>query len=400
MKILQINTTVNTGSTGRIVEAIGNRLQQAGHESYIAFGRNERPSKNNLIRIGTQKDVYLHVLRTLLTDRHGFGSGKATLNLIEKIKVIKPDIIGLHNLHGYYLNIELLFNFLKNADIPILWTLFDCWAFTGHCTYYDSVGCEKWKSECFSCPKKKAYPSSYLLDNSRLNFNDKKRLFKLPKKMHLIVHSKWLKKQVKESFLKDLPLHHIYNGTDLNVFRPKIKNDNGEVLILGVANIWSERKGLTDFKELRKLLSIEKKIVLIGLSNEQIKHLPEGITGIQRTDNIEELVDWYNRADVFINPTYQDNFPTTNIEAMACGTPVITYDTGGSIEAIDENTGLVVKKGDIKGLTNAVLSLLSRDKRTLIYYCRQRAESIFNQDKQYDDYIELYKAILSRSISK
>lgn len=397
MKILQINTTVNTGSTGKITEAIGIRLQEAGHKSYIAYGRNERPSRNELIKIGTDKDIYQHGLKTLITDRHGFGSRNATLELIEKINKIQPDIIGIHNLHGYYINIEVLFSYIKTANIPVLWTLFDCWAFTGHCTYYDNVACRKWETGCHSCPKTKAYPSSYVLDNSKRNYDDKKKLFHLPQNMHLVVHSAWLQKQVQRSFLKDLPIHHIFNGANLEVFKVKKDVYKTSFTILGVANTWDERKGLKDFKKLRSILSNSYSIVLIGLNKEQLKNIPEGIEGISRTEDVEELVDFYNNADVFINPTYQDNFPTTNIEALACGTPVITYDTGGSPEAIDQQTGKVVKKGDINGLKTAVEELMSRDQQKIQAYCRSRAVKYFNQHERYSDYLYLFESLLEKT---
>jgi len=391
LKLLQINTTVNSGSTGRIAEGIGRVAISQGYQSVIAYGRGDRPSQSQLIRIGNELDVYWHGVFTLLTDRHGFASVRATKQLIRQIEQIKPDVIGLHNLHGYYLNIEVLFNFLKQSSIPVLWTLFDCWAFTGHCTYYDNIDCKKWQTECGKCPKTRYYPASYGLDQSTRNYRDKKFLFHLPEQLHLIVHSQWLQSQVKQSFLSDLPLHHIYNGTDLRAFKPQPVEE--EDVILGVASTWDLRKGLQDFIALRVQLSADYKIVLIGLSKKQIQGLSSGIHGLERTESIQELAQWYSKARVFFNPTYQDNFPTTNIEALACGTPVITYDTGGSPEAIDANTGKVVEKGDLEGIVAAIEHFTNQDRATLQKHCRSRAELHFDQEDRYQEYLTLFTSL-------
>lgn len=403
MKILQINTTVNSGSTGRIAEDIGKILIANGHESFIAYGRGNQSSKSNLIKIGSQKDIILHGLKTALFDRHGFGSTKATQELIEKIEEIKPDVIGLHNIHGYYLNIEVLFNYLEIKKIPIVWTLHDCWAFTGHCTYFDSVGCEKWKTQCEKCPKKSFYPTSYLLDNSKKNYLDKKKLLNKVANGIIITPSKWLKNLVEESFLK-YPVKNIYNGIDLEIFKPqstitsikeKYHITKGKI-ILGVASIWDERKGLSDFVDLQHQIISDYQIVLVGLSAKQIKELPTGIIGIERTENIQELAALYSASDVFVNPTYQDNFPTTNIEALACGTPVITYNTGGSPEAIDELTGKIVSKGDVQALAKAIEEVLNNGKSFYTKACRLRTENRFNKEDRYVDYLLVYEKIVQK----
>jgi putative colanic acid biosynthesis glycosyltransferase len=405
MRILQINTTVNSGSTGRIAEDIGKVIIANGHESYIAWGRGNPKSQSKLIKIGSQKDIMLHGLKSAILDRHGFGSKKATQKLIEDIEKIKPDVIGLHNLHGYYLNIDILFNYLEIKKIPIVWTLHDCWAFTGHCTYFDSVGCEKWKIQCEKCPKKSYYPSSYLADNSKENYLNKKELFNKLANGTIITPSKWLKNLVEESFLK-YPVTNIYNGIDLQVFKPQIEikiikekyQITTEKIILGVASFWDERKGLKDFIALQKILS-NSIIILVGLSKKQIKELPTEIIGIERTENIQELAALYSVSDVFVNPTYQDNFPTTNIEALACGTPVITYNTGGSPEAIDEQTGKIVTKGDIKALANAIEEVLNNGKPFYTNSCRLRAENRFNKEDRYMDYLLIYEKIVQEKLN-
>lgn len=404
MKIIQINTSANVGSTGRIAEDIGSVLIKNCHESYIAFGRRMQPSQSKLIRIGNKLDNYMHGMNTLLFDRHAFASRKASLKLVRHIERIQPDAIGLHNLHGYYLNIEILFRFLKESNIPVLWTLFDCWAFTGHCTYFDDISCLKWKTHCNNCPKYKNYPASLFTDNSSRNFEDKKALFTSLNNMELVVHSNWLAGLIKQSFLGHLKINVTPTAVDMQVFRPvesnlrKKYNLDNKPILLGCANIWTNRKGFEDFIELNKLLKQKFNIVMVGLNNQEMKKIPKSILGLKRTDSLQELVEWYSIADIFVNPTSQDNFPTTNLEAIACGTPVITYDTGGSPEAVDENTGCVVKKGDVAGLAKAVIELNSRNRAELQVLCRARAEKLFNKDLRYLDYIHLYEELVSRSV--
>jgi putative colanic acid biosynthesis glycosyltransferase len=405
MRILQINTTVNSGSTGRIAEDIGRTLMANGHESYIAYGRGNLKSQSQLIKIGNQIDILLHGLKTAIFDRHGFGSKKATLDLIDEINKIKPDVIGLHNIHGYYINIEILFNYIAQKNIPVVWTFHDCWPFTGHCTYFDSVGCTKWKTQCEKCPKTKMYPKSLGLDNSFKNYNDKKRIFNQDKNLQIVTPSHWLKELVAESYLTH-PVTCIHNGIDLKQFIPAVNTDHlreklqlqNKKIVLGVASIWDQRKGLTDFVKLASMLSDEYQILLIGLTQKQVNILPKNMIGIKRTESIEELATYYSMADVFVNPTYQDNFPTTNIEALACGTPVITYNTGGSPEAIDETTGTVVKKGDIQSLKQAIEKWCTNNSVDTSNKCRTRAEILFNKEDRYKEYLAIYEQILKENI--
>ncbi len=395
MKIVQINTTVNTGSTGRITEEIGEKIIEAGYDSYIAYGiKRENPSKSKLIKIGGIADRYMHAGLTRIFDLHGFGSKRSTEKLIEKLRKIDPDVIGLHNLHGYYINIELLFNYLKEVQKPVIWTLFDCWAFTGHCTYFDSIGCEKWIEGCFSCPKKTRYPASYGLDNSKMNYKRKKELFTGLNNLTIVTHSNWLAELVKRSFLKKYPVELIRSGIDLNKFSikkdiPGLLKGMDKKIVLGVASTWSERKGLNDFINLSRRLGENYQIVLIGLSERRKKLLPGNIIALSRTESVEELASYYSAADVFVNPTTADNFPTTNLEALACGTPVITYDTGGSPEAISKHTGVVVQKGDINRLHTAILSFTKIDKTIISKECRLRAEMLFNKQDRYEEYLDL-----------
>lgn len=402
MKVLQINTSVNIGSTGRIAEDIGKLLQSENHQSIIAYGRNAHNSNSDLIKVGKRSDLLFHLLLTRLLDQHGFGSRIATEKFVKKIERVRPDIIHFHTIHGYFLNIDVLITNIEKLKIPVVWTFHDCWPFTGHCSYFDSVSCYKWQSECNKCPNLNGYPKSWFLDNSRNNFYRKRALFTNLKNLTIITPSYWLANHVQNSFLKDFQIKVIHNGVDLNVFKYRGDNEairekykiSNKKFILGVANIWDERKGLLDFIRLREKLTNEIEIVLVGLKNDQINRIPDGIVGIKQTRNAEELARIYSSASIFLNPTYVDNFPTTNIEALACGTPAITYNTGGSPEAIDGNTGFIVEQGDIEGIIFAIQEILNKGEENYRYNCRQRAEKLFDKNSRFKEYIKLYKDII------
>lgn len=406
MKVLQINTAVNTGSTGRIAEEIGQAVIAAGHTSYIAYGRASGKSHSHTIKIGSSFDQKIHGLQTRIFDRHGFASATATKRLVAEINCINPDVIHLHNLHGYYLHVGVLFDYLKEAKKPVVWTLHDCWPFTGHCCYFDFVQCNKWKTHCEKCPLQRKYPESLVFDNSYKNFDIKKELFNGVQNLTLVTPSNWLSKLLQESFLHNYPVSVIHNGIDLSVFKPlgdatlsigqKLNIGKGAV-ILGVASVWDRRKGLKDFIQLSEKIDPADRIVLLGLTKQQQEGLPQNIIGIERTENLAEMVQLYNLATVFVNPTWVDNFPTTNIEALACGTPVITYDTGGSLEAVDNNTGWVVEKGNIEGLVNAIATIKQKGKEFFVAACRARAQALFNNKERFGDYIELYQSVLQRN---
>lgn len=399
-KTLQINVTANWGSTGCIAEEIGQTVIANGWDSHIAYGRNMTPCSSDIFRIGTQKDIYTHVFQTRLFDRHGLASKNATKKLIQHIEHINPDIIHLHNIHGYYLNYPTLFEYLSKTDIPVVWTLHDCWAFTGHCAYYDFAGCQRWQTGCYDCPRRKEYPASLFLDRSTQNYADKKKWFTAVKNMTLVPVSKWLAGEVRKSFLGHYPIKVIHNGIDTELFSPCVVDKksfglDGKFVVLGVASVWSSRKGLADFIELRRVLPDDCVIVLIGLNQKQIASLPAGIIGISRTNNVHELAEYYSMADVFVNPTWEDNFPTTNLEALACGTPIITYRTGGSVEAVDDATGYVVDKGDIGGFASVIHEIQSVGKNRYSAACRHRAVEQFNKTDRFNEYFELYNNILT-----
>ena len=399
--LLQINVTANWGSTGKIAEDIGKVAIANGWKSYVAYGRDTKPnSASQLIPIGSKWNTYCHLLHTRLFDKHGLASKKATKEFIEKVKEIDPDIIHIHNIHGYFINYEILFEYLATAGKPIVWTLHDCWLFTGHCAYFDMVNCDGWKSGCVVCRHKNVYPSANLFSNSANNYKRKKAAFTSVKNMTFVPVSDWLLKFLGESFLSKYPRRTIHNGIDTNVFIPTNHKQeaDGKFSIIGVASVWAERKGLKDFFELRKSLPENYEITIIGLNNEQIETLPQGIKGIARTNSLAELIEYYSTADVYVNPTYEDNFPTTNIEALACGTPVITYNTGGSIEAVDENTGRIVEQGDIDGLVKCIVEICNdKNKETTRKLCRERAVALYNKDDRFMEYMNLYNTLIEEN---
>lgn len=402
MKVLQISAILNIAAIGRITEEIGQLLMAKGHESYVGYsmiGVNRSQSKT--IKIGNRADLYLHGIKTRIFDRHGFGSENVTKTFIKQVKEIDPDVIGLHNIHGYYLNVELLFEYLKEAGKPVIWTFHDCWPFTGHCSYFDFVNCDRWKTQCYSCPNKHAYPASWVMDQSRDNYLRKKEIFNGVSNLTIVTPSEWLAGFVNQSFLSDYPVKVINNGVNTDVFYPRFDSGIREKysirdkkLILGIAYIWSPRKGLNDFIALSSQLGSDYKIFLVGLSLKQIKQLPENIIGITRTESVNELAELYSTADVFVNPTWQDNFPTTNLESIACGTPVVTYKTGGSPEAIDKKTGIVVEKGDINGLQKAIEQIIHQGKNHYSLNCRERAIAFYRKEDRNEDYIRLYEQML------
>ena len=397
-KLLIINVTANSGSTGRIAEEIGQTAIDNGYETYFAYGRIARESKCNVIKIGNSLNVKFHGIESLLFDNHGFSSRIATKRFIRRIEEIKPDIINIHNIHGYYINVKILFEYLSKTSIPVVWTFHDCWPFTGHCSYFDRYNCTKWQTECHHCPNKKGYPSSLFIDNSKNNFNRKKKLFSNINNLNIVTPSHWLTNISKQSFLKEKNIVTIHNGTNLNVFNirdGKMRDElnlNDRKVVLGVASIWDKRKGLDDFIKLNELLSEEYKIILVGLNKKQKESLPANIIGIERTESVHELAELYSMADVFVNPTYSDNFPTTNIEALACGTPVITYKTGGSPEAVDEKTGVVVEQGNINQLKEAI-ELIAKNKGEYSENCRERAVNLYNKQDRFNDYIKLFNSL-------
>ncbi len=395
-KLLQINVTANWGSTGKIAESIGIAAMNAGWESYIAYGRWCNPSKSHLIKIGGRFDMYFHFAEQRFFDNEGLCSRSATSRLIKKIEEIKPDVVQLHNIHDHYLNCRILFDYLNQTDIKVVWTFHDCWAFTGHCFHFVTKNCMKWQTGCHDCPLRNEYPKT-VLDRSKEHYELKKQLFGGNKKLTIVPCSDWMAEFVKQSFLKDKRIEVIKNGVDLKVFK-HVSNDhtheNQHFRILAVSSVWNEDKGLSDIYKLKKLLPDNYRFTIVGLTKKQVEALPTGIVGIERTQDVQELVRLYSDANVLINPTYADTFPTVNLEALACGTPVVTYRTGGSPESIDDNTGIVVEQGDVEAMAKAIMTIYKGDRNQFRIDCRKRAETFFDKDKCFEKYIELYKDLL------
>ncbi len=380
---------------------IGETAIKEGFAVYTAFARGTHPVECEAIRIGNQNSVHYHGLVTRLFGRHGFSSKKSTRAFLREIDKIDPDLIHLHNLHGYYLNIELLFNYIKEKSIPVVWTLHDCWAFTGHCAYFDYVGCDKWVVGCNNCPQIHTYPRSLLTDYSKKAYERKKKAFTGVNNLTIVTPSRWLKDLVSRSFLKAYNTRVIYNGVDTDTFIPtSVKKsefgiDDGKFVVLGIAAKFEPRKGLKYFIELSRRIQDDSIIFLVGLNKKQLRQLPRNVIGIRRTESVKDLARIYSMSDVFLNPTLEDNFPTTNLEALACGTPVITFRTGGSPESIDSKTGVVVEKGNTDKLTEAVSFIKSKGKQVFSDNCRERAVSLFRAEDRFRDYLQIYDELLS-----
>ena len=408
-RLLQINPVLRTStSTGRIMQEIGDLAIANGWESYIAYSKGRdglKPCTSNLIPVGNRLDVALHGLETRLFDRHGLGSRMATRRFVKDIQSLNPDIIHIHNIHGYFLNYEILFDYLAKAEKPVIWTVHDCWLYTGHCYHYAYTGCYAWQKECKNCPQKREFPTSWFVDRSARNFQDKRKAFtSLPKGMLTIVPvSEWIRGEMAHSFLKECDFRVIHNGIDTSVFHccdtEEVRTKyglEGKHVVLGLASIWSAEKGLNDFYRLAPMLADDEVIVLVGVTEELKKQLPKGIVGITRTENVHQLAELYSLADVFVNPTWQDNYPTVNLEAIACGTPVVTYRTGGSIEAVTPQTGIIVEQGDVDGLAEAVRRIRKNGKEYYRRACREFALQHFQKEDRYYDYITLYDELLAK----
>ena len=402
-RLLQINITANWGSHGKIAEGIGRLAMDHGWESVIAYGRWSNPSQSRLYHIGSMMDERWHCMAARLLDNQGLMSRGATARLIAFINNYRPSLIHLHNIHGYYLHYPMLFEYLSRADIPVVWTLHDCWAFTGHCAHYIYAGCEKWQTHCCHCSQIDAYPKSYFVDRSARNYDLKQAAFTSVPRLTIVPVCQWLKGEVARSFLKDLPTHLIYNGIDLDVFRPNADKEIArrkygipadKHLVLGVASNWY-RKGLEDFFLLRRSLSDDYAVAVVGLNRvEEEKARRHGLISIRRIGDVGELTSLYTLADVYCNLTWEDNFPTTNLEAMACGTPVVAYRTGGCPEAITSETGIVVDRGDVEGMARAIRAIVDDGADRYERACRQHIEANYDQKQRFAEYLHLYESMI------
>ena len=396
MRVLQINSVCGIRSTGKICTDLSDVLHKRGDECLILYGRDKVPDayRNVAKKIGGNFGVKLHALFTRLFDSAGFHSNAATKKIIQEIKKYNPDIIHLHNLHGYYLNIKMLFDYLKNQDKPVVWTLHDCWAFTGHCSHFSFVGCEKWKKGCFRCPQRKEYPTSLFFDNSKKNYNKKKKCFTGVKNLCIVTPSRWLAETAKESFLSEYPIVAIPNGIDLEIFKPTPGDFRdryelkGKKIILGVASSWGEKKGLNDFLELSKMIDEDTRIVLVGLKDYESKSMLGNIICIQEIRNSAELAQIYTAADIFFNPSREETMGLTTVEAMACGTFSIVYPLTALPEVIGEDSGCVINFKDL----SAVIDILKDRTKLNSEKCIEQA-NVYSKYKMFESYMKIYEGL-------
>lgn len=393
MKVLQINCDCEFGSTGGVVRGIYKEVIERGGECLCLYGRLRDFDDINSFRIASRGNVYFNAFMNRICDNDGFGMKKNHKKLVAILNEFRPDIIQLHNVHGYYMNVELLFDEIRKHDIPVVWTLHDCWALTGHCAYFDYAGCNKWKTGCGGCIQLKEYPKTFF-DQTQKNYIKKKKVFTSLQNLHIITPSNWLAGLVSESYLAAYPVSVINNGIDLSKFTPKPQEKHHEeIRILGVANTWDKRKGVNTFYKLSQSVDERYKITMVGFVPEEIKKkLSKNIRIVERTENQKDLIELYQWADVFLNPTLEDNFPTTNLEAMACGTPVITFGNGGSAECLNEECGFVVRQDDIEVIKDYAEKVM-QDSGLFSQKCVERAAS-FDMKTCYEKYMNLYQQLI------
>ena len=393
MKVVQINTTCGVGSTGSICTGISKILTSDNAENYIIYS-----CRSNDYEYGIQCSNYVYskfqALKSRVLGNYGLNSRKATYNIISELDRIHPDIVHIHNIHGHDCDIELLFDYFRKNRTKLIWTFHYCWTFTAYCPHFSMAKCDLWKTQCSSCVQRREY--SWFFDRSSEIFDRKKKAFeKLD--LTIVTPSQWLADQVRQSFLQSYPVEVIYNGVDIDLFGPIDSNFRtkygveNKKLILGVAFDWGKRKGFDVFLELEKRLSKEYKIVLVGTDNNVSKKLPQNIISIHRTQNQRELAEIYAAADVFINPTREEVLGLVNIEALACGTPGITFRSGGSPECYDETCGSVVDCDDIDALEKEIIRICTEKPYTK-EACVKKAKE-FDKNERFKEYVELYERI-------
>lgn len=394
-KLVLVNT-VCSGSHGRLMRDLRSAAQANGFQVCVAYGRGD-PFSGDTVRIGAQKDVLAHVALTRALDMHGRGSRGATEAFVRHLSDLSPDLLHLHNIHGYYLHAQTLFDFIRERNLPTLWTLHDCWALTGHCSHFTRAYCARWQNGCHDCPLKREYPASFGLDASRRNWQWKKDAFSTVPTLRLVTPSLWLSDVVRGSYLGQLPRRVVPNGIDLSLFRPvdgsAVRESLGvepdQALLLCVARPFDARKGYADMLRVAERLKEKARVVMIGLSDRQLRSLPPYVIGLSGTDGPEELVPYYAAADCLVNPTYEDTYPTVNMEALACATPVVGYGVGGAKEQLADPVGLPLPVGNPDLLADSALRSALK-KKSLSPLCRRYAEQHFDRGKAIGQYIEIY----------
>ena len=407
--LVEINTVVNN-STGRIMHDIQREADISGMETLSIVGRRHVYTDVPCVKFGNAVSFWIHVIWTTLTDRHGLEpvlSVIYTRKMVRRIREANPDIIHLHNIHGYYLHYPTLMKYLAyEYKGKIIWTFHDLWPITGHCAYYSAVNCDKWMTGCNHCPNKKRYPVSLGLDGSRKNYETKKELFTLLSNLTITVPSEWMASQVRQSFMGKYPVEVIHNGIDTVVFdhnrliadldieSNKCADETAwsdKKILLSVASIWDERKGLKDLVALSDKLSDDYVMVIVGLSKHQISRLPKGVIGITRTENIDELVSLYSRAHIFINPSLEESFSLVTVEALSCGCPCIVLDTSAVAELVNDDNGVVLHSHKPEDYLDAIKSIENRG------YSRESVRATaLKYDNKYmlEGYMRLYGEVL------
>lgn len=413
---LEITIEANTGSTGRASEALCDALESEGWNCIIAYGRTNHQSKHKTYNIGHRLDQLWHVAISRLFDAHGLGSRLATRRLITFIKASQPSVIHLRNIHGYYIHYPTLFEYLATVKIPVLWTLHDAWSFTGHCSHFAGVGCDKWKTGCGGCPQVREYPKSIWLDRSSHNYALKKQYFTQVPTLQLICVSHWLAEKVKQSFFGEkIPVHTIVNGVDTDIFKPlndpkaieTIRHKYGITapkVVLAMARPWSRKKGFYDILQLSEILeqthaASEVQVVMVGINNREKRYLPKNVVGIQRTENLSDLCALYNLADVYVNASVEESFGLTTAESLACGTPVIGYDNTGTREILlglmfPNSAAITVPTGDVYAVANAIKTIITTESINP-NTSRRYIETKYNKSRQITDYMECINSLTS-----
>lgn len=402
-KLLQISLSVTNRSVGGIANQIGQAAIAQGWESYITYTHQTELAKtdSHLIKVSSKLDFYFHALLTRFFDLHGLGSYFSTKKLIREITKLKPDIILLHNVHGYFLNYKVLFEFLNKSEIPVVWTFHDFWPITGHCSHFIAVPCYRWKNNCFKCPLKQEYPSSYFLDNSSFNYKQKRNLFTSLNNLTIVPVSEWVGGMIRESFLQDKNIVVIPNGIDISIFKPteglNIPDVEGnDFIILGVASQWKGAgKGLEDYLCLSKMLTSDEKIILVGVTSDIRKGLPNNIIGIGKTSNQNELAKLYSRANVVVSLSSAETFGLTIVEGYACGTPAVVYDNTAPPLLITPETGLVARNKDVEDVYKSIQTVKKRGKAYYKNACIELAHTKFDKDRCFNSYLNLFNKLIN-----
>ncbi len=394
MKILQINTVYGQGSTGKIARELHDLCLQQGMQCLT--GHRCGPEMPDAVAISTGFDSRLHGLLARFTMFKGCFSYFRTKRFLKQVKAWGPDVVHLHNLHGSYVHIGLLMDYIRKNRLPVVFTLHDCWSFTAICSHYTVAGCDRWKTGCRHCPQRKKF-SSCPVDLTKQVWRLKKKWFTGLEKALVVAPSRWLADQASQSYLKDHPVRVIHNGIDLEVFRPTPSDFRAAhgleqcKLVLGVSFGWSYGKGLDVMEALARRLPQDYRLVLVGTDAQTQKGLPENILCIHRTHNQQELARIYTAADVFVNASREETYPTVNLEALACGTPVVTFRTGGSPETVDSTCGAVVEAGDVDALLGQILRIC-REQPYPEAACLTRAKR-FGKNERLNEYLDLYRQI-------